>query len=78
MDYKSPLFLGFVNKKKKNQRQKYVYSLTDTNTYARLLSDTLAQTNGSNNQAIWKAALFSHLPTYNAPPTCVSAFLKAS
>lgn len=34
----------------------------------RMHSDTLAQTNGSSSQAIWKAVLFSHLPTYNTPP----------
>lgn len=54
-----------------------MYSLTHTNTYAHLLSDTLAQTNGSNNQAIWKAALFSHLPTYNAPPDLRVCFFES-
>lgn len=59
-------------------RNKYVHTHKQKHPCVHLFWDTLEQTNGSNSQAIWKAVLFSHLPTYNTAPTRVSAFLKAS
>lgn len=72
MDCTSPLDCSLLLLSiKVNQRYRYVHTHKQN---TRVHSDTLAQTNGSNSQAIWKAVLFSHLPTYNTPHLCVCFF----